>query len=62
MKMLAVFQDRVDEYDYARPLQGQEQTPYDQHWRKHTLSTVDKDTGKVGTFVYVMSLSVVYTI
>ncbi|XP_042560319.1 succinate dehydrogenase [ubiquinone] flavoprotein subunit, mitochondrial-like [Clupea harengus] len=41
------FKDRVDEYDYARPLQGQEQTPYDQHWRKHTLSTVDKDTGKV---------------
>ncbi|XP_076135485.1 succinate dehydrogenase [ubiquinone] flavoprotein subunit, mitochondrial-like [Alosa pseudoharengus] len=41
------YQDRVDEYDYAKPLHGQEKTPYDQHWRKHTLSYVDKETGKV---------------
>ncbi|XP_062394917.1 succinate dehydrogenase [ubiquinone] flavoprotein subunit, mitochondrial-like [Sardina pilchardus] len=41
------FQDRIDEYDYSRPIQGQERTPYDDHWRKHTLSSVDKETGKV---------------
>ncbi|KAG5271009.1 hypothetical protein AALO_G00174830 [Alosa alosa] len=41
------YQDRVDEYDYSKPLHGQEKTPYDQHWRKHTLSYVDKETGKV---------------
>uniref|UniRef100_A0A3Q1CVZ1 Succinate dehydrogenase [ubiquinone] flavoprotein subunit, mitochondrial n=1 Tax=Amphiprion ocellaris TaxID=80972 RepID=A0A3Q1CVZ1_AMPOC len=41
------FKDRVDEYDYSKPLQGQEKKPYDQHWRKHTLSYVDPKTGKV---------------
>lgn len=37
----------MDEYDYSKPLQGQEKKPYDQHWRKHTLSHVDAKTGKV---------------
>uniref|UniRef100_A0A4W6EDD2 Succinate dehydrogenase [ubiquinone] flavoprotein subunit, mitochondrial n=1 Tax=Lates calcarifer TaxID=8187 RepID=A0A4W6EDD2_LATCA len=41
------FKDRVDEYDYSKPLQGQEKKPYDQHWRKHSLSFVDPKTGKV---------------
>ncbi|XP_040899999.1 succinate dehydrogenase [ubiquinone] flavoprotein subunit, mitochondrial [Toxotes jaculatrix] len=41
------FKDRVDEYDYSKPLQGQEKKPFDQHWRKHTLSYVDPKTGKV---------------
>ncbi|KAM9851739.1 succinate dehydrogenase [ubiquinone] flavoprotein subunit, mitochondrial [Aulostomus maculatus] len=41
------FKDRVDEYDYSKPVQGQEKKPYDQHWRKHTLSYVDPKTGKV---------------
>ncbi|XP_076592927.1 succinate dehydrogenase [ubiquinone] flavoprotein subunit, mitochondrial [Chaetodon auriga] len=41
------FKDRVDEYDYSKPLQGQEKRPFDQHWRKHTLSYVDPKTGKV---------------
>uniref|UniRef100_A0A8D3DCH7 Succinate dehydrogenase [ubiquinone] flavoprotein subunit, mitochondrial n=1 Tax=Scophthalmus maximus TaxID=52904 RepID=A0A8D3DCH7_SCOMX len=41
------FKDRVDEYDYSKPLQGQEKKPFEQHWRKHTLSYVDPKTGKV---------------
>lgn len=41
------FKDRIDEYDYSKPLQGQEKKPYDEHWRKHTLSYVDPKTGKV---------------
>uniref|UniRef100_A0A673LAE4 Succinate dehydrogenase [ubiquinone] flavoprotein subunit, mitochondrial n=1 Tax=Sinocyclocheilus rhinocerous TaxID=307959 RepID=A0A673LAE4_9TELE len=39
--------DRVDEYDYSKPLQGQVKKPFEQHWRKHTMSYVDPKTGKV---------------
>merc|ERR1711994_866884 len=35
------FKDRIDEYDYARPLEGQEKVPFDDHWRKHTLVYTD---------------------
>ncbi|XP_023831891.1 succinate dehydrogenase [ubiquinone] flavoprotein subunit, mitochondrial [Salvelinus sp. IW2-2015] len=41
------FKDRMDELDYARPLAGQVKKPIEEHWRKHTLSTVDPKTGKV---------------
>ncbi|CBY36305.1 unnamed protein product, partial [Oikopleura dioica] len=41
------FQDRVDEFDYARPLEGQTEVPMEQHWRKHTMSLIDPETGKV---------------
>lgn len=41
-------QERIDEYDYSKPIQGQQQKPFEQHWRKHTLSYVDVRTGKVG--------------
>lgn len=41
------FKDRIDEYDYSKPLDGQQKKPMDQHWRKHTLTTMDPDTGKV---------------
>uniref|UniRef100_A0A3P9IUD8 Succinate dehydrogenase [ubiquinone] flavoprotein subunit, mitochondrial n=1 Tax=Oryzias latipes TaxID=8090 RepID=A0A3P9IUD8_ORYLA len=41
------FKVRVDEFDYSKPLQGQEKKPFEQHWRKHTLSYVDRKTGKV---------------
>uniref|UniRef100_A0A672NWY4 succinate dehydrogenase n=1 Tax=Sinocyclocheilus grahami TaxID=75366 RepID=A0A672NWY4_SINGR len=41
------FKDRVDEYDYSKSLQGQVKKPFEQHWRKHTLSYVDPKTGKV---------------
>lgn len=39
--------ERIDEYDYRKPLEGQQKKPLDQHWRKHTLSFVDEATGKV---------------
>ncbi|XP_013400938.1 succinate dehydrogenase [ubiquinone] flavoprotein subunit, mitochondrial [Lingula anatina] len=41
------FKERVDEYDYSKPLVGQTPKPLKDHWRKHTLSYVDNDTGKV---------------
>ncbi|XP_034246198.1 succinate dehydrogenase [ubiquinone] flavoprotein subunit, mitochondrial [Thrips palmi] len=41
------FKDRIDEYDYSKPLEGQQKKPEDQHWRKHTLTRMDPDTGKV---------------
>ncbi|XP_057309407.1 succinate dehydrogenase [ubiquinone] flavoprotein subunit, mitochondrial-like [Hydractinia symbiolongicarpus] len=41
------FKDRLDEYDYSKPLEGQVKKPMEQHWRKHTLSYQDPETGKV---------------
>jgi succinate dehydrogenase (ubiquinone) flavoprotein subunit len=41
------FKDRVDEFDFAKPLTGQTSVPMEQHWRKHTLSWIDPNTGKV---------------
>merc|ERR1712131_451010 len=41
------FKDRMDELDYSKPLAGQTRKPMEEHWRKHTLSTVDVKTGKV---------------
>lgn len=38
---------RVDEYDYAKPLEGQAKVPFEKHFRKHTMSTMDNKTGKV---------------
>lgn len=38
---------RVDEYDYSKPLEGQTKKPLDQHWRKHTLTSIDVKTGQV---------------
>ena len=32
------FKDREDEYDYTKPIEGQTKKPFEQHWRKHTLS------------------------
>lgn len=41
------YPNRSDEYDYTKPLEGQVAKPLDQHWRKHTLSYQDHETGKV---------------
>merc|ERR1719461_2521331 len=41
------YQERIDEYDYSQPTEGQTMKPFDQHWRKHTLSYQDHVTGKV---------------
>ncbi|XP_029640684.1 succinate dehydrogenase [ubiquinone] flavoprotein subunit, mitochondrial [Octopus sinensis] len=39
------FKDRVDEYDYSKSTEGQEKKS--DHWRKHTISYCDPETGKV---------------
>lgn len=41
------FKTRVDEYDYSKPLAGQQAKPIEQHWRKHTLSEQNVETGEV---------------
>ena len=45
-------QERVDEYDYSKPIDNQTPKPFSQHWRKHTMSYMDVGTGKVGTSVH----------
>lgn len=42
----------MDEYDYSKPLEGQTEVPMDKHWRKHTLSEQDIETGKVRYFLF----------
>jgi len=37
------FQKREDEFDYAKPLEGQAPLPMEDHWRKHTLSWTKDD-------------------
>ncbi|XP_037080082.1 succinate dehydrogenase [ubiquinone] flavoprotein subunit, mitochondrial-like [Pollicipes pollicipes] len=41
------FKDRLDELDFSKPVEGQQEKPMEQHWRKHTLSKVDIQTGQV---------------
>ena len=41
------FKKREDEYDYSKPVEGQKKRSFDEHWRKHTLSFTDQNTGKV---------------
>lgn len=41
------YKERIDEYDYSKPIEGQRKKPFEEHWRKHTLSYVDSKTGKV---------------
>lgn len=41
------FKDRIDEYDYSKPLEGQTPKPMEQHWRKHTLTDINPATGDV---------------
>ncbi|EGI60152.1 Succinate dehydrogenase [ubiquinone] flavoprotein subunit, mitochondrial [Acromyrmex echinatior] len=35
--------DRIDEYDYSKPLEGQKKRPYTEHWRKHSLTWAQED-------------------
>ncbi|KAH0952525.1 hypothetical protein HN011_002067 [Eciton burchellii] len=37
------FKERVDEYDYKKPLEGQKKRPYSEHWRKHSLTWAQDD-------------------
>ncbi|KAG5672048.1 hypothetical protein PVAND_002210 [Polypedilum vanderplanki] len=41
------FKDRIDEFDYSKPIEGQQKKPITEHWRKHTLTWINKDTGDV---------------
>lgn len=41
------FPKRHDELDYTRPLEGQQKTPMEQHWRKHSIIYQDVPSGKV---------------
>lgn len=41
------YPDRSDEFDYKISLEGQEEKDMADHWRKHTLSFMDPETGKV---------------
>ena len=41
------FKERVDEFDYSKELKGQQKRPFEQHWRKHTLSWMDPVKGEV---------------
>lgn len=41
------YKDRLDEFDYSKPLEGQVEKNIEDHWRKHTLSYQDAETGKV---------------
>uniref|UniRef100_A0A5S6R1P3 Succinate dehydrogenase [ubiquinone] flavoprotein subunit, mitochondrial n=1 Tax=Trichuris muris TaxID=70415 RepID=A0A5S6R1P3_TRIMR len=40
------FKQRIDEYDYSKPLEGQTKLPFEKHWRKHSLVWMDPATGK----------------
>lgn len=41
------FKDRIDEYDYSKPIDNQKKRTFDEHWRKHTLTWMNPNTGKV---------------
>jgi succinate dehydrogenase (ubiquinone) flavoprotein subunit len=41
------FQDRIDEFDYTKSIEGQERVPLEKHWRKHTMSHIDVESGEV---------------
>ncbi|XP_056639355.1 succinate dehydrogenase [ubiquinone] flavoprotein subunit, mitochondrial-like [Diorhabda sublineata] len=38
---------RIDEYDYSAPIRGQKKKDIEDHWRKHTLSWMDVETGEI---------------
>lgn len=40
-------QQRIDEYDYSKPVEGQQKKPFEEHWRKHTMTETDIPTGRV---------------
>lgn len=44
------FKDRIDELDYSKPIADQQPKSLDQHWRKHTLTTINPRTGEVSNY------------
>ena len=41
------YKQRIDEYDYSKPIENQQPKSLNQHWRKHTLSKINPKTGEV---------------
>ncbi|KRZ16419.1 Succinate dehydrogenase [ubiquinone] flavoprotein subunit, mitochondrial [Trichinella zimbabwensis] len=41
------FKQRIDEFDYSKPLNGQTKLPFEKHWRKHSMVWMDEVTGKI---------------
>jgi len=41
------FKLRSDEFDYTKPLEGQTRVAFENHWRKHTVTNVEVQTGDV---------------
>lgn len=41
------FSVRVDEYDFTKPLEGQERRPFTEHFRKHTMTWINFDSGEI---------------
>ncbi|XP_034475882.1 succinate dehydrogenase [ubiquinone] flavoprotein subunit, mitochondrial [Drosophila innubila] len=39
------FKERVDEFDYSIPLEGQTKKDFSEHWRKHTMTIMEGDEG-----------------
>ncbi|XP_076659912.1 succinate dehydrogenase [ubiquinone] flavoprotein subunit, mitochondrial isoform X2 [Halictus rubicundus] len=37
------FKERIDEYDYSKPIEDQKKRPYSDHWRKHTITWARED-------------------
>ncbi|KRX24805.1 Succinate dehydrogenase [ubiquinone] flavoprotein subunit, mitochondrial [Trichinella nelsoni] len=40
------FKQRIDEFDYSKPLDGQTKLPFEKHWRKHSMVWMDEVTGR----------------
>ncbi|XP_030764754.1 succinate dehydrogenase [ubiquinone] flavoprotein subunit, mitochondrial-like [Sitophilus oryzae] len=38
---------RIDEYDYSKPIRNQTKKSFEDHWRKHTLCWMDVEQGEV---------------
>ncbi|XP_044759538.1 succinate dehydrogenase [ubiquinone] flavoprotein subunit, mitochondrial-like [Coccinella septempunctata] len=41
---------RIDEFDFSKPLEGQERRTFDEHFRKHSLTKVNFQTGEVNLY------------
>jgi hypothetical protein len=46
-----VAQERIDEYDYSKPIESQTKRPFEQHWRKHTLTSFNLKSGDVSNLL-----------
>ena len=64
MNAFDYIQVRLDEYDYSKSLEGQVKKDLKDHWRKHTLSYQDAESGEVDNFFYflfILGIDLFYT-